>query len=70
LAEKFPRLSEAKIKEGGFMGPQIRRPFRDHMFNSFPQGDEKKTWDTFRLVSTKFLGNIRAENYKELVEDM
>jgi hypothetical protein len=24
----------------------------------------------FRLVSAYFLGNIRAENYKELVEDM
>jgi hypothetical protein len=40
------------------------------MFNSVLQGDEKKTWDTFRLVSTNFHGNIRAENYKELIEDM
>jgi hypothetical protein len=30
----------------------------------------KKAWDTFRLVSTNFLGNIRAENYKELIVDM
>jgi len=28
------------------------------------------SWDAFRLVSTNFLGNIRAENYKELIEDM
>jgi len=40
------------------------------MFNSLLQGDEKKAWDTFRLVSTNFLGNIRAENYKELIEDV
>ena len=52
LTEKFPRLSEAKIKEGGFMGPQIRRLFRDEMFINFLQGDEKKAWDAFRLVST------------------
>jgi hypothetical protein len=42
LAEKFPRLSEAKIKEEVFVGPQIRKLFRDGMFNSLLQGDEKK----------------------------
>ena len=52
------------------MGPEIRRLFRDDMFNSLLQGDQKKAWDTFRLVSTNFLANIRAENYKELIEDM
>jgi hypothetical protein len=70
LAEKFPQLSEAKIKEGVFVGPQIRKLFRDGMFNNLHHGDEKKAWDAFRLVSTNFLGNIRAENYKELVEDI
>ena len=52
------------------MGPEIRRLFRDDKFNSLLQGDQKKAWDTFRLVSTNFLANIRAENYKELIEDM
>jgi hypothetical protein len=70
LAEKFPLLSEAKIKERVFVGFQIRNLYRDDMFSSLLQGDEKKAWDTFRLVSSNFLGNIRAENYKELIEDM
>ena len=70
LAENFPRLSEAKIKKGVFVGPQIRKLFRDIMINNLLQGDEKKAWDAFHLVSTNFLGNIRAENYKELIEDM
>jgi hypothetical protein len=69
LAEKFPQLGEAKIKEGVFVGPQIRKLFSDDVFNSLLQGDEKKAWDAFRLVSTNFIGNIRTENYKELVED-
>ena len=70
LAEKFPRLSEVKIKEGFFGGgSQIRKLFRDDMFNNLLQGDEKKAWDKFRLVSANFLGNIRAENYNELIED-
>jgi len=40
------------------------------MFNNLLKGDEKKALDAFRLVSTNFLGNIRAENYKEFIEDM
>ena len=70
LHEKFPRLSEAKIKEGVFVGPQIRELFKDDRFNNLLQGDAKQAWDAFRLVSTNFLGNVKAENYKELVEDM
>ena len=70
LAEKFSHLSQTKIKEGVFEGSQIRKPFRDDMFNSLLKGDKKKAWDAFRVVSANFLGNIRAENYKELIEDM
>jgi hypothetical protein len=58
-----------KIKDGVFAGPQIRKLFRD-MLNNLLQGDEKKAWDAFRLVSTNFVRNIRAENYKELIKDM
>ena len=70
LAEKCPLLSGAKIKEGVFLGPQIRTLFRDDVFNNVHQGDEKKAWDEFRLVSANFLGNIRAEYYRELIKDM
>jgi len=40
------------------------------MFNNQLQGDEKRAWDAFRLVSSNFVGNIRAESYKELIKDM
>ena len=59
LAEIFPRLREAKIKEGVFVCPQIRTLFRDDMFNNLHQSVDKNNWDAFRLVSTNFLGNIR-----------
>ncbi|KAK1805158.1 hypothetical protein P4O66_019509 [Electrophorus voltai] len=70
LSEKFPQSSEAKIKEGIFVGPQIRQLFIDEKFDNLLKGDEKKAWDAFRLVSTNFLGNVRAGNYKELVKDV
>jgi len=31
---------------------------------------KKKPWDAFRLVSANFLGNIRAQDCKQLFEDM
>jgi hypothetical protein len=70
LAEKFPRLSEAKMKEEVSVGPHIRKLFREDMFNNLIQDDKKNAWDAFRLMSTNFLGNIGVENYQELVEDM
>jgi len=35
LAEKFPGISAAKIKEGVFIGPQIHRLFRREQLTAF-----------------------------------
>ena len=42
LYEKFPRLSEAKIKEGVFLGPQIRELLRDGNFDHLLHGKEEQ----------------------------
>ena len=34
LCKNFPHLSAAKIKEGGFVGPQIGKLFKDEYFSS------------------------------------
>ena len=62
LWEKFPRLSETKLKEGIFTAPQIWDIIKDEYFNSFLQGDEKAAWDSFKFVVEVFLGNRRAQN--------
>jgi len=36
--EKFPRLSEAKLKEGVFIGPQIRDLIKDEYLDTLLQG--------------------------------
>jgi len=41
LWKKFPRLSEAKLKEGIFIGTQIRDVIKDEYFDKLLQGDEK-----------------------------
>ncbi|XP_061419594.1 uncharacterized protein LOC133349820 isoform X1 [Lethenteron reissneri] len=68
IREKFPRLSEAKIKEGVFVGPQIRELLRDDAVDSALRGKEKTAWKAFQLVATDFRGNNKADNYRELVE--
>lgn len=61
LRQEFPRLSEAKIKEWVFVGPQIRKLLRDEHFNNILTGDEKLTWDSFAQVSANFLGNKKRK---------
>jgi len=70
LWEKLPRLSEAKSKEGIFIGPQIRDIIKDEYFAKLLQGDEKASWDSFKFVVKLFLGNRRAQNYKQLVNNL
>ncbi|GBN52428.1 hypothetical protein AVEN_218496-1 [Araneus ventricosus] len=70
LHEKFPRLSVAKIEEGVFVGSQIKQLFRNSKFEKLLRGKEKQVCDAFYQVSTNFLRNDKAENCKDLVEDM
>lgn len=70
LFVKFPKLSEAKIKEGIFDGPQVRELIKDLEFPNRMLEDERKAWQSFVDVCTKFLGNNKDPNYKEIVSDL
>jgi len=58
------------LKEGIFIGPQIRYLIKDEYFDRLLQGDEKADWDSFKFVVKEFLGNRRAQNYEELVNNL
>lgn len=70
LFEKFPSLSDAKIKEGIFVGPDIRKLMKDTKFESVMNEVERNTWKGFKDVCNGFLGNVKQPNYKELVQNM
>ena len=70
IRDKFLRISEAKVKEGVFVGPQIRELLEDSAFDRILKGKEKAAWRTFKLVATNFLGNNKADNCKELVDNL
>ena len=65
---KFHVLSQAKLKERIFVGPQINQLLKDEDFDHTLSGTEKVAWNAFRDVAHNFLGNRKAPNYIELVE--
>ena len=69
LWEKFPSLSGAKLK-GVFIGPQIRDITKDEYFDKLLLGDEKAAWVNFKFVVKVFLGNKRAQNDEDLVNNL
>lgn len=70
LETKFPKISETKLKEGVFDGPQIRTMFRDTTFSSKMNRIEKAAWLSFKAVAQNFLGNTKSPKYKEIVAKM
>ena len=57
LQNKFPRISEAKIKEGIFVGPQIREVLNDDEFENNLNMLEQRAWNSFKTICKHFLGD-------------
>ncbi|MGH0154041.1 UNVERIFIED_CONTAM: hypothetical protein FKN15_026346 [Acipenser sinensis] len=70
LQDFFPKLSEAKVKAGVFVGPQIKKILECNEFPKKLTSKEKAAWNSFVAVVWGFLGNHKAENYVELVETL
>lgn len=67
LCEKFPWLSQVKVKLENFVGPQIRGIFKDPKFEILLEYGKKQVW---YAVCTNLLGNIRSEHYEDFFHDM
>jgi len=70
LSKKFPNITYSKIKEGIFVGLQIRKLIEDKDFEVIMTDTEKAAWLSFKDVVQNFLGNKKAPNFKEIVENM
>ncbi|UYV74012.1 IGF2R [Cordylochernes scorpioides] len=70
LKQKFSSISEAKIKEGIFVGPQIRELQQDGNFQNSLNEVEAAAWNSFRNVCKNFLGSVKVENYRDIVNDL
>ncbi|UYV63735.1 hypothetical protein LAZ67_2005461 [Cordylochernes scorpioides] len=70
LKQKISSISEAKIKEGIFVGPQIRELQQDGNFQNSLNEVEAAAWNSFRNVCKNFLGSVKVENYRDIVKDL
>ena len=67
LCQAFRGLATEKLKAGIFDGPQIRQLIGDPEFEN---SRELEAWWVFVLEVKIFLGNNKARNYAELVNNM
>ena len=61
-------MGDAKIKEGIFVGPQIRELMQDKHFDENLNKTERNAWLSFKRICKDFLGNHKAENYQDVVQ--
>ena len=66
----FPKLSEAKIKGGIFVEPQIKAILKSEKLERAMTKVEKEVWCAFRDVVRGFLGNRKDPNYKQQVANL
>ena len=70
LSTVFPDLSAAKLKEGIFVGPQIREVLKDTDFEELLNLKERRAWEAFKSVCSAFLGNRRVPDYQACIEKL
>ena len=70
IKSKFPKNSDAKIKEGVFIRPQIRELIKDPFFEETLKTSEKAAWNAFKSVTQNFLGNHRSPDYEQTIETL
>ena len=70
VMNNFPDVSDAKIKEVIFIGPQTRELIQDKQFDEDLNETERNAWLSFKRICKDFLGNHKAENYQDVVQDL
>jgi hypothetical protein len=60
LQEKFPRLSEAKLKEIFLLVHKYETLSRTKYFDKLFQGDENAAWDSFKFAVKEFFGRVKG----------
>ena len=70
VRNKFPNVSNTEIEEGIFIGLQIRELMQDRQFDKDLNEIERNAWLSFKRICKDFLGNHKAANYQNVVQDL
>jgi hypothetical protein len=58
------------MKDGIFIGPQIRELMKDQDFDRRLNESKKAACRSFQKVVKKFLGNKKAENFEDMISEL
>ena len=61
------KKSDAKLKAGVFVGPNIRDLMKDEQFDIHLNSLELGAWKSFKKVIHNFFGSKKSENYADVV---
>ncbi|UYV61410.1 hypothetical protein LAZ67_1004760 [Cordylochernes scorpioides] len=70
LKQKCSSISDAKIKEGIFLGPQIRELLQDGNFQNSLNEVDAAAWNSFRNVCKNFLGSVKYTDLSSTMTQM
>ena len=70
LENKFPSISDAKLKLEIFDSPQFRILLNYGKFTDSMNDREKTVSISFKQVAENFLGNFKSDNYKKIVKNI
>ena len=62
----FPNVSDTKIKEGIFIGPQIRELMQDKQLDEDLNETERNALLSFKRICKNFLGNHKQSTIRML----
>jgi len=68
VRNKFPNVSDTKIMEGIFIGPQIRELMQGKQFDEDLNETERNAWLSFKRICKDFIGNHKAANNHDVVQ--
>jgi hypothetical protein len=70
LRQKFLKISETKIKERVFFGPQNTQLFEHQDFSTKLNSTERRAWKAFGKVCTNFIGHKKVEKCSEILQQL
>jgi len=70
VRNQFPNVSDTKIKKGIFIEPQFRELMQEKQFDEELNETERNTWLSFKRICKDFVGNHKAANYQDVVQDL
>ena len=70
IRQMFPSISEAKVKDGIFVGPQMRRMLASEELEKQMSDLERNAWQAFRMIVEGFLGNHRRDDYAMVMTNL